>query len=337
MLLYKKYSKRFIIELLVYNNTDYIDILDIIDLSFIIFNSAFDIISIEADLSYHRNQSVIIDLQSEANSRHQEEHLKHKESSLDNVKAEAAIIKINARFKEESIGYAYEKNLPGMIKLDSQYLHKEAVKPVLTLLSEPLFHHVHQDFREAYKANMEHRPKDVMTACLRAFDSMIKAICSDMGWIYHEKDTAKRLLHVLRVEQFFPQRENSIIYCLKLWSVVYQHSEIRMVVMAKVLIKPLISPIIWSISPSISPPAIFFLVRPGKKKRGRRFRLPLLPSHHKDGLPGSRIIRITLGPILGAVPGGHVIICQRQVFLQAFHKIRIADKATTKADRIRTA
>lgn len=49
-------------------------------------------------------------------------------------KADAAINELNARFKEHGVGYEYRNG--ELIRVDSELIHAEAVKPALILLSE---------------------------------------------------------------------------------------------------------------------------------------------------------------------------------------------------------
>ena len=43
-----------------------------------------------------------------------------------------AVVELNTRFREHGIGYQFESNK--IVRVDSQFLHQEAVKPALQLL-----------------------------------------------------------------------------------------------------------------------------------------------------------------------------------------------------------
>src|SRR5207245_2713496 len=55
---------------------------------------------------------------------------------VENIKAtpEEAVAELNARFLEHGIGYRYESQ--EIIRVDSEFLHAEAVKPALVLLRD---------------------------------------------------------------------------------------------------------------------------------------------------------------------------------------------------------
>jgi AbiJ N-terminal domain 4 len=59
-----------------------------------------------------------------------------------------AIKEINHRFKEHGIGYQYANGM--LFKIDSQFLHAEAVKPALTLLNTKGFEGPAQEFMAAF-------------------------------------------------------------------------------------------------------------------------------------------------------------------------------------------
>ncbi len=51
---------------------------------------------------------------------------------------------LNHRFREDGIGYQYIESM--LIRVDSQYLHAEAVKPALSLLSSAGFEGAQEEF-----------------------------------------------------------------------------------------------------------------------------------------------------------------------------------------------
>lgn len=71
--------------------------------------------------------------------------------------ADQAIDDLNTRFKEHALGYRFEP--PILIRIDSEFLHIEVVKPALKLLTKP-------DPIEALKA---YRNKDVVE---KGFDNL---------------------------------------------------------------------------------------------------------------------------------------------------------------------
>lgn len=113
-----------------------------------------------------------------------------------------AINEINRRFLEAGVGYQYESG--EFIKVDSQFLHSETVKPVLILLSGKRFAGAEQEFLTAHKHYREGNYKECLTECTKAFESTMKAICDIKGWSYNKTDTAKNLIDVLFRNDLIP-------------------------------------------------------------------------------------------------------------------------------------
>ena len=116
-----------------------------------------------------------------------------------------AIAELNARFREHGIGYQYDQ---GRIeRVDSQYIHAEAVKPALQLLSGggkgfsgPL-----QEFLRAHEHYRKGEHKEAMVDALKAFESTMKAICTARRWAFDpNKDTAKQLIDIVFANNLVP-------------------------------------------------------------------------------------------------------------------------------------
>jgi hypothetical protein len=109
-----------------------------------------------------------------------------------------AINELNARFRQHAIGYEFSGSR--IIRVDSQYIHAEAVKPAIELLygagkgfSGPL-----QEFLEAHDKYRKGDHKDAIVAASRAFESTMKAICTARGWPFDpHKDTASSLIKIV--------------------------------------------------------------------------------------------------------------------------------------------
>jgi len=105
-----------------------------------------------------------------------------------------AIDELNTRFKEHGIGYQYSGGR--IIRIDSQYMHAEAVLPAISLLRQPGFEGASEEFLDAHKRHREGNNKDAISAALRAFESTMKSICSLMGWEFPKNATAKPLIDI---------------------------------------------------------------------------------------------------------------------------------------------
>ncbi|CAK8714020.1 Abortive infection C-terminus [Candidatus Electrothrix aarhusensis] len=148
---------------------DYEQVLDVIELTFRIIDS-----SIRKHL-YHYNKHLNVD---------------------------ELINELNQRFREAGVGYQYESG--ELIRVDSQFIHSEAVKPVLSLLKAQRYHSVNQEFLQAHEHYRHGRYEESTAECLKALESLLKTICSKRNWLYDQKDTAKRLITIVLKNGLIP-------------------------------------------------------------------------------------------------------------------------------------
>ncbi|MEL6161802.1 MAG: hypothetical protein AAFR18_21530 [Cyanobacteria bacterium J06627_32] len=106
--------------------------------------------------------------------------------------ASDAIEELNIRFKEHGVGYQFIDDK--ILRVDSELLHVEAVKPALRLLNVPHYEGAQEEFLSAYDHYRHGNNKEAITDCLKAFESTMKAICDKRGWTYSKNDTAKKLI-----------------------------------------------------------------------------------------------------------------------------------------------
>jgi len=111
-----------------------------------------------------------------------------------NERVDDAIAELNARFKESGVGYQYEDG--EIIRVDSDLLHAEAVKPALTLLRTKGFAGPREEFLRAYEHYRHGRHEESLTEALKAFESTMKATCDAKRWPYDKGATAKKLVDV---------------------------------------------------------------------------------------------------------------------------------------------
>lgn len=115
----------------------------------------------------------------------------------------AAIEELNVRFKEHGIGYEY---LDGkIIRIDSEFIHSEAVKPALRLLQQKEYAGAQEEFLEAYEHYRLANSKEALNKCLNAFESVMKAICEKRKWSYDKNDTSKKLIEICLEKGLIPQ------------------------------------------------------------------------------------------------------------------------------------
>ncbi|WP_395642394.1 STM4504/CBY_0614 family protein [Rudaea sp.] len=113
-----------------------------------------------------------------------------------------AVAELNERFKEHGVGFQFESG--ELIRVDSEFLHSEAVKPALTVLHGKGFSGANEEFLSAHEHYRHGRHKECLVDCLKAFESTIKAICKSRGWTYQPTDTAKNLIAICFTNGLIP-------------------------------------------------------------------------------------------------------------------------------------
>ncbi len=129
------------------------------------------------------------------------------------VTFEDAVSELNQRFREHGIGYQYEAD--EIIRVDSQLLHNEVVKPSLALLTAPEYAGANQEFLKAFEHYRNNNPKECLNECLKAFESTMKAICAKRNWKYQETDTANTLIKICFDNGLFPPMLESHMSALR--------------------------------------------------------------------------------------------------------------------------
>ncbi|WP_426117261.1 STM4504/CBY_0614 family protein [Pseudomonas sp. DSP3-2-2] len=113
-----------------------------------------------------------------------------------------AIHELNARFKEHSVGYQFEAG--EIIRVDSQFLHAEVVKPALQLLNAQGFAGPQDEFLRAHEHYRHGNAKEALNECLKSFESMMKVICLRRGWTLNGRETASNLIKICFDNQLIP-------------------------------------------------------------------------------------------------------------------------------------
>lgn len=157
------------------NGEDYERCLDIIEINFRIINS------------YVRNN-----------------YYTYEQSTTSSQEPEDAVNELNSRFSESSVGYQFESG--ELIRVDSKYIHSEAVKPVLHLLgSVKAYRGANDEFLSAHEHYRHKRYKECLNDCLKSFESLMKAIHEKHSWSYGQNDTAKKLINSCLSNKLVPE------------------------------------------------------------------------------------------------------------------------------------
>ena len=129
------------------------------------------------------------------------------------LEAEEAVSELNGRFKEHGVGFQFESN--ELIRLDSDFMHAEAVKPTLMVLREDDFKGANEEFLLAHEHYRHGRHKECLVDALKAFESSMKAICKMRGWTTQPNDTAKALISTCLTNGLIPPYLESQIGSLR--------------------------------------------------------------------------------------------------------------------------
>ena len=115
---------------------------------------------------------------------------------------DGAISELNVRFKENGVGYAFEGGQ--IIKIDSNYTHSEIIKPTIKLLTNEKYKGANDEYLKAHEHYRHGRNKECLTECLKAFESTMKVICIEKGWIFNQTDSAKKLIQTCLQNNLIP-------------------------------------------------------------------------------------------------------------------------------------
>ncbi|WP_201526429.1 STM4504/CBY_0614 family protein [Psychrobacter frigidicola] len=119
---------------------------------------------------------------------------------------------LNQRFREHGVGYQYENGQ--IIRIDSEFIHTEAVKPALQLLSNPIYKGAQEEFLKAHEHYRHERYSEALIDCLKAYESTLKIILSKNNWEYSSNATADeltgRIMQSGLVPEFWQQHFKSL-------------------------------------------------------------------------------------------------------------------------------
>lgn len=117
-------------------------------------------------------------------------------------RCEQAIKELNYRLREHSLGYQFEEGK--IIRVDSQFIHAEIVKPAIALLHEIGFAGASEEFLQAHEHYRVKRYPEAIAGALKSFESTMKGICDVRKWKYPEGATAKGLIDVIFTNELIP-------------------------------------------------------------------------------------------------------------------------------------
>ena len=119
------------------------------------------------------------------------------------INVDESINELNQRFREHGVGYQYENGQ--IIRVDSEFIHAEAVKPALQLLSDPTYKGAQQEFLKAHEHYRHERYSEALIDCLKAYESTLKIILDKNKWEYSPNATADELTGRLMQSGLVPE------------------------------------------------------------------------------------------------------------------------------------
>ncbi len=105
---------------------------------------------------------------------------------------DACVYELNARFKEAGLGYELVGDK--IIRIDSQLIHAEVVKPVIGFLNVEGFEGARDEFLGAYEHYRHGNHEEALVDALKAFESTMKIILTDIDAPFDPNDTANKLV-----------------------------------------------------------------------------------------------------------------------------------------------
>lgn len=120
----------------------------------------------------------------------------------ENIK-EDLIYQINFRFNENRVGYQFIEGR--VIRIDSEFLHSEVVKPALVLLDEKRYRGPQDEFLKAHEHYRHKRYRESVNACLHAFESTMKVICGKRKWDMPKNPSEKKLIETCITKGLIPE------------------------------------------------------------------------------------------------------------------------------------
>jgi hypothetical protein len=127
--------------------------------------------------------------------------------------ADAAIEELNARFREHGVGYQFVDG--EIVRVDSELLHVEVVKPALALLRATEYAGAQQEFLKAHEHYRHGRMKEALAECLKALESVLKVVCATRGWAHDPNATCNALVQILFDKGLIPSFWNQHFSALR--------------------------------------------------------------------------------------------------------------------------
>ncbi len=114
-----------------------------------------------------------------------------------------AIDEINYRLRQATLGYQYESG--NLLRIDSQYIHAEVVKPALSLLNGPAYAGPREEFTQAHSHYRKGEHRQAVAMAANSLESTLKAVFEIKGWPYTKGARISDLMKVARANKLWPE------------------------------------------------------------------------------------------------------------------------------------
>jgi hypothetical protein len=115
---------------------------------------------------------------------------------------DGCIEELNGRFKEAGCGYEFVSG--NIIRIDSQFLHAEVVKPAIGFLNGTDFEGPREEFFAAYEHYRHGNHEDALVCAAKSFESTLKVLLVLNGKTYEPGDTASKLILACKNAELIP-------------------------------------------------------------------------------------------------------------------------------------
>jgi hypothetical protein len=119
-----------------------------------------------------------------------------------NETVDAAIDELNERFREHGVGYSYSDGK--IIRVDSEFVHAEIVKPALIVLRQKAFASAQSEFLLAHERYRQGKNSEALIECYKSFESTMKIICTRRKWTFDSSKGAADLVRVCLAHDLIP-------------------------------------------------------------------------------------------------------------------------------------
>jgi len=124
-----------------------------------------------------------------------------------------AIDDLNTRFAENCLGYKFDNNF--IIRIDNELLYQEITKPLLSLINQPEYQNINDEYMLALQHFRNQNYPDCITNCGKSFESTMKIICEKKGYSYKQNYTSFKLLEVIFNNNYIPSYIQSELQSLR--------------------------------------------------------------------------------------------------------------------------